>query len=134
MSAAGDILDALATIAVAQVATLTAANTERALYLSSPLNTEQLPHLFIHNPDIADDPLPYQQESRITTALLSLVTRGEGQEATLVKAEAIRAGIDADPTLGGLVQHTRVSVLERSEHVDSDDIEADLVVRAWEEL
>ena len=131
MTATGGILDYLAALAVAAVPTLTTANTERRITLSKDLETEQLPHCFIHNPDQRSEEAIYLQEIVTLTVSMTVVTRAPTtQEETLEAGEQIRAAIRADPKLGGLVARARVSDLNIREHPAERDRAADLIVVA----
>ena len=133
LSAAGDIMDALAADAAAAVSSLTAANCERGLRLAADLEAEDMPHLFLHNPDESVDLLDHLQERVTTTVSLTLVTRDETQEATLAHLDLIRAQIRADVTLGGAVTYAYVSSLGVRESPEERDKAGDLVVLAVSE-
>lgn len=128
MSSTNEILDALVARAVAAVPELTAGNAERSLRLAKDLNGEEVPHLFVHNPDEAVELLPYLQEQITLSVSLTLVTRDESQTATLAKSELIRAAIRAEPTLGGLVRWAYVSNFSIREHPIERDRAGDIVV------
>ncbi len=100
MSAAGQILDAIVTAAEAAVSGLEA---ERGLRHSQELEDGVMPHLFLIAPAARREQLVYRQIATTHRIEARLVTRYETQEASLLKLDAIQAAIDADPTLGGVV-------------------------------
>jgi hypothetical protein len=121
MSSIGADLDTLATLAEGAVSGLV---TERGLRLAEHLNSAELPHLFLHNPLDDVTLLRLNQEAQELRVSLTLVTRGETQEATLLKAEAIVDAIQASPELagGGLAHVSSLGVREdpRSEFKAAD--------------
>ena len=122
MSRSGGDLDALFVLARAAVPELVGADhTERGIRLSSKLREQDLPHLFGYDPREASTPLAHHRKQTTATYTLQLVTRGETQEATLLKADAIEDAIDADSTLGGRVLECRVSDRTLREHPDVVD-------------
>lgn len=82
---------------------------ERGIRQAKNLLTEELPHLFLFDPAEEIDLLPLQVEHQKFAARLELVTRGETQEATALKMDAIRDAIRGDRTLNGLVTWAYVS-------------------------
>jgi hypothetical protein len=93
-------MDAIIAAAEAAVSGLVG---ERGPRLAQELEDDALPHLLVHNPVVSRTRLDWAQLETTTQIPATLVTRYESQEATLLKADAIRAAIDADRTLGGVV-------------------------------
>lgn len=133
MSDLGTILDALATLAVGAVTGLTAGNAERGVRLAGRLGPGEFPHLFVHNPEVDTDELPYQQERAASRVSLTLVMRDTTQEAVMVEVEAIRDAIAADPTLSGAVFRCRVARWGVREHPESPFKAGDLLVMTEDE-
>ena len=130
MSAAGTLMDELATAAAAAVSTLTAGNCERGIRLAADLEAEDMPHLFLHNPEETVELLDHLQERVTTTVSLTLVTRDETQEATLAHLDLIRAQIRTDVTLSDSVTYAYVSSFGVRESPEERDKAGDLVVVA----
>lgn len=125
MSDMGAIMDAIVTAAETAVAGLVS---ERGVRLSANLNPEDFPHLFVHSPSETIELFPHQQE-RVTTQIeLILVTRGETQEATVLKVDAIRNQIRTDKTLGGIVRWAYVSSRGIREHPKVNEKAGDMAV------
>ena len=113
MSEWGGDLDRLLALGVAAIATL---KTERGIRLTKDLNPADFPRLFAFEPRFVTDELPHQRETVASTYTLLLVTQGESQEATCLKAEALRDAIRGDPTLAGRVLSSRVTESTLREH------------------
>ena len=106
MSYAGSILDKLILHAKAADENY---STSRGIDGIFSLNDEDYPHVFAYEPKIAPAPLLYLQESVSGDFTILIVTKGETQEETLVRADAFRARIKADRTLTGDVDNAWVS-------------------------
>jgi hypothetical protein len=102
----GAILDRIQTDADAAVAGLVS---ERGVRLAEKLKDEDLPHLFIYNPEETIELLPLQVEQQELRVQLRLVTEDETQEQTATKMDAIRDAIRSDRTLNGLVTYSYVA-------------------------
>lgn len=126
------LIDAVAEIAIAAVPGLVVT---RGAILPEDLTADELPHLFMA-PGPAFETVAlaaHQQERRTYTIPMGLVTRGETQEATLDKLDAIREGIRADRTIGGRVQSAFIKELDLIERVGVSERFGALVLEAVEE-
>jgi hypothetical protein len=105
MSDAGALMDKLVTAAE----TVSGVTAERGFKVPGTLSASDYPYCSVFEPDetvtLGDFLLPQVE----TTISMLLYTKGETQEATLLKIDGIRDAIAADRTLGGLVQYTHVS-------------------------
>jgi len=63
----------------------------------------QLPHVYCWHDAEAADPLDYNQYAIRYAVQLDIYVRAETQEALSVRLDTLRDTIEADPTLGGLV-------------------------------
>lgn len=109
MSYAGSILDKLIAHAEAAAADY---STQRGIDGIFSLNDEDYPHVFAYEPKMAIALIPYLQESVSGDFTILILTKGETQEATLVRADAFRARIQGDRTLTGDVDTAYVSDIE----------------------
>ncbi|MCI0344825.1 MAG: hypothetical protein L0221_05180 [Chloroflexi bacterium] len=134
MSASGAIFDALEAIAETAIVGLSA---ERGLRLVDELHEGEFPHLFLSGAGDAPletvELLTHLQERVTTTVSAILYTKGESQEATLAKADAIRAAIQANRTLSGAVTWSYVSETTLEEHAGEDFRAVALIVVAVKE-
>ena len=108
MSAVGSILDKLIAHAVA----ISITKTTRGVNLLSTLNDEDFPHCFAYEPRLSIALLPFRQERVSGDFTILIVTKDETQEELLVRADALRARIQADRTLTGDVDTAYVSDIE----------------------
>ncbi len=98
MSEAGSIFDKLIALVEAIDANYV---TERGIRLISSLNDEDFPHCFAFEPVVTNSELDFQQEDEGGDYTLLIVTKGETQEAILLRVDAIKAAVKADRTLTG---------------------------------
>ena len=113
MSEAGSILDKLIAHAVAADVTY---STTRGVNLLANLNDEDFPHVFAYEPDVSTSELAFRQEAVTGDFTIAITTKGETQEALLVRVDAYIARIQADRTLTGDVDNALVT----SYRVDED--------------
>lgn len=100
----GTIMDALVTLAEAESFTA-----ERALKSADEINAEDFPYQCFFNPEETAPRGDFKLTEKTTTIGSILLTKGETQEATALKMDAFRDGVDTDPTLGGVVQMAHIA-------------------------
>lgn len=136
MSASGSVVDALAQVLEAADAAL-AGKVERGFQLPGALSSGQFPHLFLTGAGTTPledvEVLAHLQERVTFTISAILYTQGGTQEETLLLADALRAAIRADRTLGGVVTTSHVSDLTLEENPDHPIRAVELVVLALQE-
>lgn len=125
MSDFGTLMDRIVAASVAAVPTLIA---ERDNKLAKDLQAEDFPHLFVYAPSRVTERLAHQQKAMDTRIRCRLVTRGETQEAMLLKHDAIVAAIEADAALLSATIDVWVESTETAEDPRSRDKFAELVV------
>lgn len=89
---------------------------ERGLRQGTNLSDEEFPHLFVHSAEDTIQQLDYGQELEVLVFAADLWTRGLDQEAVEVLRDAIRARVDANPTLTALVDRWTISA---SQHIEA---------------
>lgn len=112
MSEWGSIIDALETEVRTAVSSIPAGAVgfERGLRPGQDLKTSEFPHVFAHNPTEEVVETTHGQKRVRFSVQLDLWTRGETQEQAATKLEAVRAEIEANRTLGGLVERCFIAV------------------------
>lgn len=130
MSDFGTLMDRIVVAAEAAVTGLTA---ERDHNLVSKLNTEDFPHLFVFDASQVSERRPHQQTITDTRILCRLITRGETQEAFLLKLDLVAAGILADAPLLSSSTDLSIESIETLEDPKSVDRFAEIVVLIQQE-
>ena len=82
---------------------------ERGLRIGQDLTTEELPHVFAHNPEERITELDYGQRRVEFSIQLDVWVRGETQEQLAVRLDDIRNEIDGNRTLSGTVDKAFIS-------------------------
>jgi hypothetical protein len=110
----GTVIDALEEIARAQWPRLRAgvAGFERDIRPVESLTDAQLPHVFAHSPVDRSTTIAYGQESvEFSVVLLYVPEKSTTQESLAVLLDNFKVALQADPTLGGVVE--RVWIRQR---------------------
>ena len=125
MSEAGSILDKLIAHAAAADATY---STTRGVKLVASLNDEDFPHVFAYGADVSTSELPFRQEAVAGEFTILIATKGETQEALLVRVDAYIARIQGDRTLAGDVDLALVTSYRIDEDLRSSIKGATMIV------
>mgnify|MGYP001586553167 CR=1 len=125
MSDLGAQIDQLIIVAQAAIPTVQA---ERGPRLSSDLLAEEFPHLSVVEPRDAITLLDHQQEAVEAQIRLVFATRGETQEALLLKIGAFRENLRAVPDLGGIVDYAYVSEISILEYPVEEVLKEGIVI------
>ena len=126
MSDFGTLMDAVVTASAAAVTGLVA---ERNNRLAKSLeNASDFPHLFVYGPSQVVERAAFHQSIGDTRIRCRLVTRGETQEAFLLKLDLIAAAIVSDATLLAASVDVFVESTDTAEDPTSTDKFAELVV------
>ncbi len=105
MSVRGAILDASIQLCRTALGDLPSGDlgAERGLRPGETLDTQEYPHMFFFNASDATEVLQWGQQRKTISYLAELWVIDETQEQLELRLDAIRTAVDADPTLGGLV-------------------------------
>lgn len=127
MSGAGDIIAALTIIIEAAVPGVTIETEATGITATPP---EEFPFCVLLQTDYSVDELDWRQEGRAWTVTGALYLNGETdtRDSVATFLDAINAGIDADPTLGGIVDLSTINTGEPDSHPDSPLIAGDFEV------
>lgn len=82
---------------------------ERDVRLSADLTSGEFPHVFAHDPSERTNRLPHRQATRTVSVQFDYWTRDHTQEQVSLVLDAFRNAVEADPTLGGVVEDAYVS-------------------------
>lgn len=120
-------MDAIVSAAEGAVSGLDA---ERDVRPVKSLNAEDFPHLFVYDAGETVERLRLQQSAATVLIVATLITRGETQEAFLLKRDLIRDALEADATLLGLSSDIYVESTDTHEDPNSQDKFAEMIIRA----
>ena len=134
MSEWGDILEAIETEVRAALPDLPsgADGFERQDGIGSDLPLEQLPHVYLRTAAEAADALAggYGAEVFSLVMTFSVWTAGETKEELLVRLDAIRSRIKANPTLGDVVDVANVVGRQTDEFPKKDRRQGTILIQA----
>lgn len=107
MSDMGNIVSAVTTAASTAVS---AAATSTEVVSLEQLRAEQIPFVMVLDGEYRSEPLEYRQIRRRYAVRGIVVQEGSTRAAMITKLEAIRAAIEADTSLGSLVDYALFTV------------------------
>ena len=128
MSQLNNILSQIGVLALAADAELVI---EQGVRVLSKLTSEEYPHLFIYDPSVSTELLPFELEAQTYEIQLALVTRDENQYQILERAQTIRDALRTDRDLTNQVAWHHISDIRLREDDKSTLKIADMTLSAF---